>query len=103
MASPHSPRRRGPLGTTQMISIRRAVAGDAQKIGAVFAAAVRKSWTYLGEAARQPMFPPAEWDKLLIDHAPQNALLGAIDDPDGVVGLPAVPARDCHMFLLFVR
>jgi hypothetical protein len=47
-----------------MISIRPAVANDAQSIGAVFDAAVRDGWTYLGELARKPMFPPEEWEKL---------------------------------------
>ncbi len=40
-----------------MASIRRAVPGDAQEIGVVFDAAVREGWTYLGELAREPMFP----------------------------------------------
>ncbi len=43
------------------ISIRRAGAVDAKAIGAVFDAAVRDGWSYLGELARQPMFPPEEW------------------------------------------
>ena len=50
-----------------MISIRPAVANDAQSIGAVFDAAVCDGWTYLGELARKPMFPPEEWDKLVIE------------------------------------
>jgi GNAT superfamily N-acetyltransferase len=45
-----------------MTSVRPAVASDAQKIGAVFDAAVRESWTYLADLAREPMFPPDEWD-----------------------------------------
>jgi hypothetical protein len=32
-----------------MITVRRAVAADAQKIGAVFDAAVADRWKYLGE------------------------------------------------------
>src|SRR5262245_24615538 len=85
------------------ISIRRAVAGDAQKIGVVFDAAVREGWTYLGELARQPMFPPEAWDKLVTDHAPPNVLLVALDESDEVVGFTAVHPRDCEMFLLFVH
>ena len=87
--------------------IRCAVAGDAQKIGAVFDAAVREGWTYLGELAREPMFPPDEWDKLVIDHAPPNVLLVAIDEQhneqDNVVGFAAVHPREGEMFLLFVH
>jgi ribosomal protein S18 acetylase RimI-like enzyme len=83
-------------------SIRRAVAGDAPKIGAVFDAAVRKAWTYLGELARKPMFPPEEWDKLVIEHAPPNALLVATDE-SGVIGFTAVHPGECEMFLLFVH
>lgn len=83
--------------------IRRAVAGDAQKIGAVFDAAVREGWTYLGDLARNPMFPPEEWDTLVIEHAPPNALLVAIDESGDVVGFTAVHAREGEMFLLFVH
>src|SRR5262249_18400548 len=63
----------------------------------------RESWTYLGEVARKPMFPPDEWDKLVIDHAPPNALFVAIDDSGDVVGFSAVHPKDCEMFLLFVH
>jgi hypothetical protein len=70
-----------------MISIRPGVASDAQKIGAVFDAAVREGWTYLGDLAREPMFTPDEWDKLVANHlAPPNVLLVAIDELDDVVG-----------------
>src|SRR5438045_9691678 len=86
-----------------MTSIRRAVARDAQQIGRVFDAAVRESWTYLGEVARTPMFPPDEWDKLVIDHAPPNALFVAVDESNTVVGFTAVRPKDCEMFLLFVH
>jgi hypothetical protein len=33
-------------------------------IGAVFDAAVREGWGYLGELASQPMFSAAEWDRI---------------------------------------
>src|SRR6266699_3135485 len=45
------PRCRGAMSLT----IRPAVASDAQKIGVVFDAAVREGWTYLGDLAREPM------------------------------------------------
>jgi GNAT superfamily N-acetyltransferase len=69
-----------------MKSIRRAVADDAPKIGGVFDAAVGKEWTYLGELASKPMFPPEEWDKLVIEHAAPNEMLVAIDESDNVIG-----------------
>jgi ribosomal protein S18 acetylase RimI-like enzyme len=86
-----------------MVSIRRAVPGDAQKIGAVFDAAVHEGWTYLGELARNPMFPPEEWDELVIEHAPPNVLLVAIDEASNVVGFTAVHPQEGEMFLLFVH
>ena len=86
-----------------MKSIRHAVAGDARKIGAIFDAAVRKEWTYLGELARKPMFPHEEWDKLVIEHAPPNALLVATDESGDIIGFTAVHPADCEMFLLFVH
>ena len=86
-----------------MESIRRAVPGDAQGIGAVFNAAVCKAWTYLRELAREPMFPPEEWDKLVIEHAPPNALLVATDGTGNVVGFTAVHPNEGEMFLLFVH
>jgi hypothetical protein len=73
-----------------MISIRRARPGDAQPIGAVFDAAVREGWGYMGELARTPMFPPKEWDDLVIEHEPPNALLVAIDASGDVAGFVAV-------------
>ena len=84
------------------IRLRPAVARDAQAIGAVFDAAVRVGWTYLGELANQPMFTAAEWDKDVADHAPPNLMLVATDDGDRVVGFTAVHPGDCEMYLLFV-
>lgn len=85
-----------------MISIRTAGAADAQAIGAVFDAAVREGWTYLGELARLPMFPPEEWDRVVVEHAPPNVLLIA-DDESRVVGFTAVHPPESEMFLLFVH
>jgi ribosomal protein S18 acetylase RimI-like enzyme len=84
-------------------SIRRAVPGDAQMIGAVFDAAVREAWTYLGDLARNPMFPPEEWDKEVIEHAFPNALLVAVDETGNLVGFTAVHPREGEMYLLFVH
>ncbi len=36
------------------VEVRRATTDDAQAIGAVFDAAVRAGWTYLGELAQKP-------------------------------------------------
>jgi ribosomal protein S18 acetylase RimI-like enzyme len=86
-----------------MASIRRAVPSDAQHIGAVFDAAVREGWTYLGELARKPMFPPSEWDELVTSHAPPNVLLVATDQRDNVIGFTAVHPQAGEMYLLFVH
>jgi hypothetical protein len=59
--------------------VRRANADDAQAIGAVFDAAVRAGWTYLGELGEKPMFAPEDWHRLVADHAPPNVLLVATD------------------------
>jgi ribosomal protein S18 acetylase RimI-like enzyme len=85
-----------------MISIRPAVASDAQPIGAVFDAAVHEGWAYLGDLARQPMFPSEEWDNTVADHAFPNVLLVAIDEGN-VVGFTAVHPQEGELFLLFVH
>ncbi|TMJ49448.1 MAG: GNAT family N-acetyltransferase [Alphaproteobacteria bacterium] len=85
-----------------MITIRRAIADDAQDIGAVFDAAVREGWKYLGELAARPMFPPNEWDTLVVEHAPPNALLVAINEAHWLVGFVAVHPAEGEMYLLFV-
>ena len=69
----------------------------------MFDAAVCEGWTYLGDLAREPMFPPDEWDKLVAEQAPPNVLLVAIDEPGDVVGFTAVHPREGEMFLLFVH
>jgi hypothetical protein len=81
-----------------MISIQAAVADDAQKIGAVFNAAVQQEWTYLGEIAREPMFPPDEWGRVVSEHASPNLLLVALDEASNVVGFTAVHPRDGEMY-----
>jgi ribosomal protein S18 acetylase RimI-like enzyme len=83
------------------VDVRRATAEDAQAIGAVFDAAVRAGWTFLGEIVDKPMFAPADWDELVAAHAPPNVLLVATDD-DRVIGYTAVHPEDGEMFLLFV-
>ena len=85
------------------ITLRRAVPVDAPAIGVVFDAAVRESWTYLGDLALEPMFTPGEWEKLVEDHAPPNALVVAVDGAKRVVGFTAVHLADGEMFLLFVH
>lgn len=86
-----------------MITIRRAEADDAQAIGAVFDAAVREGWKYLGELAERPMFPPEEWDEEVARHAPPNALLVAINEADRLTGFVAVHPTEGEMYLLFVH
>ena len=76
---------------------------DAQAIGAVFDAAVRAGWTYLGDLAAQPMFTPEDWDQLVASHQPPNVLLVAVDEADGVIGYTAAHPDGCELFLLFVH
>jgi ribosomal protein S18 acetylase RimI-like enzyme len=84
------------------VTLRRAAAGDAQAIGAVFDAAVRSGWTFLGELAQRQMFTARQWDELVESYAPPNALLVATDAADGIVGFTAVDTGTGEMFLLFV-
>jgi ribosomal protein S18 acetylase RimI-like enzyme len=88
--------------STPAIPLRRAVPADAAAIGAVFDAAVRASWTYLGELAAEPIFTPQDWEQLVADHAHPNLLLVAVDET-GVIGYTAVHPEECEMFLLFVH
>lgn len=71
------------------VEVRLATAADARAIGAVFDAAVRASWTYLGEVAKQPMFALEDWDGLVADHAPPNVLPVATDHAGRVLGYTA--------------
>ncbi len=84
------------------VEVRRATAADAQAIGAVFDAAVRVGWAYLGELAERPMFAPEDWDRLVADHAPPNVLLVATDQAGRVLGYSAAHPEHCELFLLFV-
>ena len=59
--------------------LRRAVAGDAPAIGAIFDAAVRAGWTYLGDLAAKPMFSSEDWERLVADHEAPNVLLVAAE------------------------
>jgi ribosomal protein S18 acetylase RimI-like enzyme len=86
-----------------MLTIRRAEATDAQAIGAVFDAAVREGWKYMGELAARPMFPPEEWDAEVAKHAPPNAMLVAINEAARLIGFTAVHPTEGEMFLLFVH
>jgi ribosomal protein S18 acetylase RimI-like enzyme len=85
------------------VTIRRATAADAQAIGAVFDAAVRAGWTYLGDVAQTPMFPPDEWDKEVADHAPPNVMLVAVEESSAIVGFVAAHPAEGELFLLFVH
>src|SRR6266576_5697678 len=85
------------------VEVRRATADDAQAIGAVFDAAVRAGWTYLGEPAQKPMFAPQDWDQLVAGHGPPKVLLVATGRAGQVVGYTAAHPDDGEMFLLFVH
>lgn len=85
------------------VTLRRAIQDDARAIGAVFDAAVRAGWTYLGDLVAEPMFTAGDWEQLVADHEPPNVLLVAVDEAEGVVGYTAVHPEDGEMFLLFVH
>jgi ribosomal protein S18 acetylase RimI-like enzyme len=85
------------------VQVRRATADDAREIGAVFDAAVRAGWTYLGELVEKPIFTPEDWDQLVADHAPPNVLLVATNQAGQVVGYTAAHPDDGELFLLFVH
>lgn len=87
---------------TAAIALRRARTGDARTIGAVFDAAVRAHWTWLGERVEEPLFAPEDWTQLVDDHAPPNVLLVATEPSGRVVGFTGVHPEDGELFLLFV-
>ncbi len=90
-------------GSTAAPTVRRATAADAPAVGAVFDAAVRAGWTFLGPVAQQPMFTPAHWDDLVADLGPPDALLVATDAAGAVPGFAAVRTHAGELFLLFVH
>jgi ribosomal protein S18 acetylase RimI-like enzyme len=85
------------------ITIRHAVLEDADAIGAVFDAAVRASWTYLGDLIKEPLFTADDWRQLVADHMPPDLLLVAVDNMRRIVGYVAAHPADGELFLLFVH
>ena len=88
---------------TPWITLRPAVREDAPAIAAVFGAAVRAGWTYLGDLVAGPMFTPGDWEQLIAGHLPPDVLLVAAGETGGVVGYTAAHPGDGEMFLLFVH
>jgi GNAT superfamily N-acetyltransferase len=84
------------------ITLRRARREDAPAIGAVFDAAVRVGWAYLGEPVHSPLYPAAHWDDVVAEHTEPNALVVAEQPEHGITGFAAVHAYDCEVYLLFV-
>jgi GNAT superfamily N-acetyltransferase len=84
------------------VEVRRATIDDAPAIGAVFDAAVRAGWGYLGELAQTPMFTPDDWTGLVAGHAPPKVLLVATDADGRILGYTAAHPDDGELFLLFV-
>jgi ribosomal protein S18 acetylase RimI-like enzyme len=88
---------------SSVVEVRRAVEADAPAIGAVFDAAVRAGWVYLGEVVKAPLFTSQDWQRVVADHAPPNVLLVATDRTGLVVGYAAAHPADGELFLLFVH
>jgi ribosomal protein S18 acetylase RimI-like enzyme len=90
-----------PCGRLSAVSIhvRDAALGDAPAIGAVFDAAVRVGWTFLGERAQRPMFGPANWEALVAE----QATFVATDPAGAVVGFTVVRPTEGELYLLFVH
>ncbi len=84
------------------IELRRAELSDAPAIGAVFDAAVRAGWTFLGELAQRPMFQPQQWQDVVAAHTAPDALIVATDSTSRVLGFTAVHADAGELYLLFV-
>jgi GNAT superfamily N-acetyltransferase len=86
------------------IALRPAVAADAPGVAAVFDAAVRVGWPYLGDLVESPMFAPAEWVETVAEHlVPPNALVVALDGTGAIIGFAAVHVAQGELFLLFVH
>ncbi len=90
-------------GDTSGVLVRPGRASDATAIGAVFDAAVRDGWGFLGAIADEPMSPEDAWHDLVAAHAPPNRLLVATDETGDLVGYCAVHPADGELHLLFVH
>jgi len=84
------------------IQLRPAVAADAPAIGAVFDAAVREGWAYLGDVVQEPLFTPQHWEERVAEYAAPNALVVATDAEGSILGFTAVNAEAGELYLLFV-
>lgn len=84
------------------LRLRRAVRQDARAIGAVFDAAVRAGWGYLGDLVQEPMFAPKDWDDVVAEHDSPNVLLVAGSPEGQVLGFCAAHPQDGELYLLFV-
>lgn len=86
------------------LRLRRAGPHDARQIAAVFDAAVRDAWPWLGLSAQQALFTDEQWDQLVADHAPPNILFVAeSDEHDAVLGFVAAHPHGGELFMLFVH
>jgi ribosomal protein S18 acetylase RimI-like enzyme len=85
------------------LRLRNAGPHDSHQIAAVFDAAVREAWPWLGLTAQRALFTDDEWSQLVADHAPPNILLVAeSDEHDSVLGFVAAHPLDGELFMLFV-
>lgn len=88
---------------TSGVALRRARTNDAPVIAAVFDAAVRTGWSYLGEGVQTPMFTLKEWEETLMAYAEPHAFLVATDVADTVLGFVAAHTGEGEVFLLFTH
>lgn len=86
-----------------VMTLRRADPADAEGMGAVFDAATRAGWRYLGPLVDESMFTLRDWEELVADHAPPNVLLVAIDLDERIIAFAAIHPADGEIFLLFVH
>lgn len=94
----------GPDVNRAGFTLRHAVAADAPGIAAVFDAAVRAGWSYLGDSVESPMFSSAEWLETVTENiVPPNMLVVAADPTGAIVGFAAVRTAEGELFLLFVH